>query len=83
MPDPSRLALFALASLLLAVVPGPAVLYIVGQAVHRGRLAGLVSTLGIKGEPFHYDGGFDVEMAIRNLYIETRGVGTSVFGSSR
>ena len=47
MPDPSRLALFALASLLLAVVPGPAVLYIVGQAVHRGRLAGLVSTLGI------------------------------------
>jgi threonine/homoserine/homoserine lactone efflux protein len=46
-PDPSRLALFALASLLLAVVPGPAVLYIVGQAVHRGRLAGLVSTLGI------------------------------------
>jgi threonine/homoserine/homoserine lactone efflux protein len=47
MPDPSRLALFALASLLLALVPGPAVLYIVGQAVHRGRVAGLVSTLGI------------------------------------
>ena len=47
MVDPSRLALFAAASLLLAVVPGPAVLYIVGQAVHRGRLAGLVSTLGI------------------------------------
>ncbi len=40
----------------------------------------LVSTLAIKGEPFHYDGGFDVEMAIRNLYIETRGVGTSALG---
>ncbi len=47
MPDTSRLALFAVAALALAVVPGPAVLYVVGQAIHRGRLAGLVSTLGI------------------------------------
>src|SRR5215211_1539625 len=36
-----------LASLALAVVPGPAVLYIVAQSVDQGRLAGLVSALGI------------------------------------
>jgi threonine/homoserine/homoserine lactone efflux protein len=35
------------ASLALAVVPGPAVLYIVAQSVDQGRLAGLVSALGI------------------------------------
>jgi threonine/homoserine/homoserine lactone efflux protein len=36
-----------LASLALAVVPGPAVLYIVARSVDQGRLAGLVSALGI------------------------------------
>ncbi|HEU4943183.1 MAG TPA: LysE family translocator [Gaiellaceae bacterium] len=43
----STLALFCAASLALAVVPGPAVLYIVAQSVDQGRLAGLVSALGI------------------------------------
>ena len=47
MADPSTLALFMLASLALAVVPGPAVLYIVAQSIDQGRLAGLVSALGI------------------------------------
>ena len=45
--DVSTLALFCAASLALAVVPGPAVLYIVAQSVDQGRLAGLVSALGI------------------------------------
>ena len=45
--DPSTLALFMLASLALAVVPGPAVLYIVAQSVDQGRGAGLVSAGGI------------------------------------
>ena len=36
-----------LASLALAVVPGPAVLYIVARSVDQGRGAGLVSALGI------------------------------------
>jgi threonine/homoserine/homoserine lactone efflux protein len=39
--------LFAAAALALAVVPGPAVLYIVARSVDQGRLAGLVSALGI------------------------------------
>ena len=47
MPDATSLALFAAAAFALAVVPGPAVLYIVAQSVDQGRLAGLVSALGI------------------------------------
>ena len=47
MPDVATLALFGAASLALAVVPGPAVLYIVAQSVDQGRLAGFVSALGI------------------------------------
>jgi threonine/homoserine/homoserine lactone efflux protein len=38
---------FAAAALALAVVPGPAVLYIVARSVDQGRFAGLVSALGI------------------------------------
>jgi threonine/homoserine/homoserine lactone efflux protein len=45
--DLPTFALFCAASLALAVVPGPAVLYIVAQSVDQGRLAGLVSALGI------------------------------------
>jgi threonine/homoserine/homoserine lactone efflux protein len=47
MPDPSRLALFMGAAFVLAVVPGPAVLYIVTQSIARGRRAGMASTAGI------------------------------------
>ena len=43
----STLAVFALAALLLAVTPGPAVLYIVARSVHQGRRAGMLSALGI------------------------------------
>jgi threonine/homoserine/homoserine lactone efflux protein len=49
MIDPSSLALFAVAAFALAVVPGPAVLYIVARSVDQGRLAGFVSALGIAG----------------------------------
>jgi threonine/homoserine/homoserine lactone efflux protein len=47
-PDTSTLAVFSAAALLLLVIPGPAVLYIVAQSVSRGRMAGLVSMLGIQ-----------------------------------
>src|SRR5215210_7636962 len=47
MPDLPTLALFCAASLALAVVPGPAVLYIVASSVDQGRAAGFVSALGI------------------------------------
>jgi threonine/homoserine/homoserine lactone efflux protein len=47
MLDPSVLAIVALASLALAILPGPAVLYIVTRSVSQGRAAGVVSVAGI------------------------------------
>jgi threonine/homoserine/homoserine lactone efflux protein len=46
-PEPHTLALFAVAAFLLAVVPGPAVVYIVTQSIDGGRIAGLASAAGI------------------------------------
>jgi threonine/homoserine/homoserine lactone efflux protein len=39
--------LFALASLVLVIVPGPAVVYILTRSVSQGRTAGLVSAVGV------------------------------------
>ena len=47
MPTASTTALFLLAAVALAVVPGPAVAYVVSQSIDRGRRAGLVSALGV------------------------------------
>jgi threonine/homoserine/homoserine lactone efflux protein len=43
----SGLAVYLAASAALAVVPGPAVLYIVSQSVHGGRRTGVLSALGV------------------------------------
>ena len=45
-------AAFAVASLVLAVTPGPGVLYIVTRSVAQGRRAGFASALGIAGGNF-------------------------------
>ena len=47
MPHTSSLGLFVVASVTLLIVPGPAVLYIVGCSLRHGRAAGLLSVLGI------------------------------------
>lgn len=47
MPSPSTLAVFLAASYALAIVPGPAVAYIVNRSLAQGRRAGAVSALGI------------------------------------
>jgi threonine/homoserine/homoserine lactone efflux protein len=47
MLEGSTLALFVAASLALLITPGPAVLYIVARSIDQGRLAGIVSMLGI------------------------------------
>jgi threonine/homoserine/homoserine lactone efflux protein len=47
MPTASTIALFLVAGLALAVVPGPAVAYIVTQSIDQGRRAGVVSALGV------------------------------------
>lgn len=46
-PDSSSLMLFVTGSLLLLVIPGPAVFYVLSRAVGQGRSAGLVSAAGI------------------------------------
>lgn len=46
-PGLTTLSLFVAAALALLLIPGPAVLYIVSRSVEQGRLAGLVSDLGI------------------------------------
>jgi threonine/homoserine/homoserine lactone efflux protein len=46
-PEPRTLAAFALAAYVFAVLPGPAVIYIVTRSIDRGRVAGIVSVLGI------------------------------------
>ena len=51
-PSGQNLVLFAGAALVLLVIPGPAVLYIVGRSVAQGRRAGLVSVLGIHAATF-------------------------------
>src|SRR3954453_13594352 len=47
MPDLTVWGLFVVASLVLLLTPGPAVLYIVARSVQQGRTAGLVSVVGI------------------------------------
>ncbi|MBM4359554.1 MAG: carbohydrate porin [Deltaproteobacteria bacterium] len=46
----------------------------------------IISTLAIANSIFHFDGKFDSQIAVRNLYIEASGVGTkgvSVWAGSR
>ena len=46
-PNAANIGLFVSAALVLLLIPGPAVLYLVGRSVEQGRLAGLYSILGI------------------------------------
>ena len=46
-PTVSEVELFALASIALLLIPGPAVLYVVTQSAEQGRSAGLASVAGI------------------------------------
>ena len=54
MVDPSILVPFVIASAILVLIPGPAVLYIVSTGIGRGRRMALASMLGIEtGALFH------------------------------
>lgn len=48
MPSVTTLVAFAIASIVLVVIPGPAVLYILGRGVAQGRRAAIVSTFGVE-----------------------------------
>jgi len=47
MPTATTFGLFALAALVLLLIPGPAVLYIVARGAQQGRRAGVISALGV------------------------------------
>jgi threonine/homoserine/homoserine lactone efflux protein len=49
-----QLTLFILASLVILVIPGPAVLYIVTRSISQGRAAGLASVAGVNLAAFTY-----------------------------
>jgi threonine/homoserine/homoserine lactone efflux protein len=54
MPNWSTLSLFITAALILVFTPGPNTLYIVARSVQQGRMAGIVSSLGVQvGSLFH------------------------------
>jgi threonine/homoserine/homoserine lactone efflux protein len=48
MPGPTTVLLFALATVLLTVSPGPGVLYVTARTVSQGRRAGFASMFGIE-----------------------------------
>jgi threonine/homoserine/homoserine lactone efflux protein len=48
MPSTGVLLAFAVASVVLVVIPGPNIVYILTRSVGQGRRAGVVSTLGIE-----------------------------------
>src|SRR5438874_7750392 len=48
MPGPTTLMLFALATFLLTVSPGPGVIYVTTRTVSQGRRAGFASMIGIE-----------------------------------
>ncbi|WP_411284392.1 LysE family translocator [Lapillicoccus sp.] len=48
MPSPSTLVAFAVSSLLLILLPGPAMLFLVARGVAGGRRVGALSALGIE-----------------------------------
>ena len=47
MPSSTTFGLFAVAAIVLLLIPGPAVLYIVTRSIDQGRAAGLASVLGV------------------------------------
>lgn len=52
MPTPATLAQFAVASLLLAVTPGPSVVLLLAIATDRGRRAGVLAAVGLAAGTF-------------------------------
>lgn len=50
--ESSQLYLFLIASFALLITPGPAVLYIVARSMNQGKMAGIVSVLGVETANF-------------------------------
>ncbi|GAA2082464.1 LysE family translocator [Aeromicrobium tamlense] len=70
MPALDQLLAFALASLVLILIPGPSVLFVIGRSLAHGRRAGILSVLG------NGLGGLPVVLAV------SLGLGAIVAGSA-
>lgn len=44
----SQVAIFIAGAFIIIVIPGPNIFYLIARSIHQGRLAGLVSVLGIE-----------------------------------
>src|ERR1700680_679019 len=82
MPSTQSLGLFALACLLLALTPGPNLLYLVSRTLCQGRRAGIVSLAGTSfGFVFHVVaaalGLWAIFLAVPILYDAMRYVGAA------
>lgn len=44
----SQVAIFIAGAFIIIVIPGPNIFYLIARSVHQGRVAGLVSVLGIE-----------------------------------
>ena len=51
MIDGTRFALFVSAAAILALTPGPGILYVLGRTLHGGRREGALSALGTVNAP--------------------------------
>ncbi|MEJ7838689.1 MAG: LysE family translocator [Thermomicrobiales bacterium] len=75
MPTTSTLLLFALASLLLVIVPGPNVIYIVTRGIDQGRRAAVASALGVQASMLVHVGaaaaGLSAVLASSELLFNT------------
>jgi threonine/homoserine/homoserine lactone efflux protein len=47
MPESTLIITFVLTSIVLLILPGPAVLYIIMRSIDQGRVAGIASVLGL------------------------------------
>ena len=80
MPSLDHLIAFALATLVFAYVPGPAMLYATAQTLARGRTGGLMAALGIHcGGYIHvFAAAFGLSAVLRyvpELYVAVKVVG--------
>src|SRR3712207_3435279 len=63
----STLGIFLVATLALNITPGPDMLYVIARGVGQGRMAGIVSALGIGGGTFVHT--FAVALGLSTLLV--------------
>ena len=74
MPSPSTLNAFAVASILLLLIPGPAVLYVVNRSVSDGHATGFFAVCGLTlGNSVHAVAAAVGLSAVLSLLVEKPG----------